>query len=68
MLPFPFILARISDLSFLVPLIVAVSIVYSASRHESMGVIFWHALRVGVWMAGFMAVVLGLLALLAWQL
>jgi hypothetical protein len=62
----PVLLARTSDLAFLAPLIVTVSLVYSASRHESMSVIVRQALRVALWMAGFMAAVLALLAVLTW--
>ncbi|HEY3964437.1 MAG TPA: hypothetical protein VGM05_07745 [Planctomycetaceae bacterium] len=50
---------------FLPPLIVIVSLVYSASRYESPGRILWRAGRLCVQIAGFMAVVLGLLAWLS---
>ncbi len=39
------------------PLIVAISLVYAGTRHEEMGAILRHALRLGVWIAGFMVVV-----------
>ena len=39
------------------PLIVSISLVYSATRHEEAGPILRHALRLGLWITGFMAVV-----------
>lgn len=55
----------IGRLWFLPPLIVIVSLVYSASRYESPGRIVWRAGRLCLQIAGFMAVVLGLLAWLS---
>ena len=57
----PLLFARINDLWYALPLIVAVSLVYSATRHELMREILEHAGRVGVWITGFMAVVLAIL-------
>jgi len=42
---------------YALPLIVTVSLVYSATRHEDMTHILKHALRFGGWVVGFMAVV-----------
>jgi hypothetical protein len=50
---------------FLPPLIIIVSLVYSASRYEAPDRILWRAGRLCVQIAGFMAVVLGLLAWLS---
>ena len=50
---------------FLLPLIVIVSLVYSASRYEGPGKIIRRAGRLFVQIAGFMAVVLALLAFLS---
>jgi hypothetical protein len=47
--------AHINDLWYALPLIVAVSIVYSATRHEAMEAILSGALRIGAWITGFMA-------------
>jgi len=58
----------IADFWYAVPLIVAVSLVYSATRHELMGPILAHAFRVGVWIVGFMAVVFAVLLLAGWWL
>jgi Na+/alanine symporter len=58
--------ADINALWFAFPLIVTVSLVYSATRHEQMMPILTHALRIGVWIVGFMAVIFVLLLLLSW--
>jgi hypothetical protein len=50
---------------FLPPLIIIVSLVYSASRYELPGRILWRAGRLCVQIAVFMAVVLGVLAWLS---
>ena len=42
---------------YAVPLIVAISLVYAATRHELMAPILLHAWRIAVWIVGFMAVV-----------
>jgi hypothetical protein len=43
------------------PLIVAVSLVYAATRHEDMGEILPHALRIGVWIVAVMSIIFVLL-------
>jgi hypothetical protein len=45
------------DFWYLLPLLVSVSLVYAATRHELMGPILVHAARFAVWMIVFMAVV-----------
>jgi hypothetical protein len=54
-----------SRLWFLLPLIVVISLVYSASRYEAPERIVRRAGRLGLQIAGFMAVVLALLAWLS---
>ena len=49
------------NLWYAVPLIVSVSLVCAATRHEQMGPILQHALRFGLWIVVFMAVVMALL-------
>lgn len=49
------------------PLIVAVSLVYAATRHEDFVAIARHAGRLGVWIIGFMAIVLVILQFLNWR-
>ena len=57
-----------NDLWYALPLIVTVSLVYSATRHELMQPILAHAARTAVWITGFMVVVFLLLSLLSWGL
>lgn len=45
------------DLWYAVPAIIAISLVYAATRHEQIGSIFVHAGRVAMWITGFMAAV-----------
>jgi hypothetical protein len=62
------ILATISQFWYSAPLIIVVSLVYSATRHELMQPILAHAARTAVWITGFMVVVFLLLSLLSWGL
>ncbi len=56
------------DLWYAVPLIVVVSLVYSATRHEETGAIMVQSLRTGVWIVCFMAVIFAILMIIAWLL
>ena len=56
----------INDLWYSTPLIVAVSLVYAATRHEEMGPILAHAGRIAVWVLGFMAIIFVALKLVSW--
>ena len=58
----------INDIWYALPLIVAVSLVYSATRHEDVGPILAHAVRIGIWIVGFMAVIFAVLLLISWGL
>lgn len=51
---------------FALPLIVSVSLVYAATRHEAMGPIVVHATRFAVWVVVFMAIVFAGLQLMSW--
>lgn len=42
---------------YAVPLVVVVSLVYGATRHENLREIFLHSFRSAVWVVGFMAVI-----------
>ena len=53
-------------LLYAVPLITSVSLVYAATRHELMGPILMHAVRFGLWIAAFMAIVLAVIQGLSW--
>ena len=50
---------------YALPLVVAVSLVYAATRHEAMGPILHHAVRVGGYVVGFMFMVFAVLWLLS---
>jgi hypothetical protein len=56
-----------NDLWYALPLVIAASLVYSATRHEQMSAIILHALRIGAWMIGFMAVIFLILLAVSWQ-
>jgi hypothetical protein len=58
-------IGSVGRLWFLLPLIVVISLVYSASRYEMPDRILRRAGRLGLQIAGFMAVVLALLAWLS---
>jgi len=57
------ILAQANQLWYSLPLVVSVSLVYAATRHEDMSLILRHALRFGTWIAIFL---IGLGLLLWW--
>ena len=61
-------IVKTGDLWYALPLVIAVSLVYAATRHEQMGPILAHAVRIGVWIIGFMAVIFVALLLVSWQL
>jgi hypothetical protein len=42
---------------YAIPLIVVVSLVYGATRHENLREIFVHSFRSAVWVLGFMAII-----------
>jgi hypothetical protein len=62
------LIATISQFWYSAPLIIVVSLVYSATRHELMQPILAHAGRTALWITGFMVVVFLLLSLLSWGL
>lgn len=51
---------------YLLPLLVSVSLVYGATRHELMGPILIHAWRSAVWMVSFMFTIFVVLFLVSW--
>ncbi|HKD36775.1 MAG TPA: hypothetical protein VKB78_08235, partial [Pirellulales bacterium] len=53
--------AHVAQIWYSLPLVVAISLVYAATRHERMAPILQHALRFGFWIVAFMAIVFGLL-------
>ncbi|MDZ4819995.1 MAG: hypothetical protein SGJ20_13580 [Planctomycetota bacterium] len=52
---------------YAIPLIVSVSLVYAATRHELMQPILGHAVRTAVWISGFMLVVFLVLQWMNWM-
>jgi hypothetical protein len=64
MLSFIPLLANVVTLWYALPIIVTVSLVCSATRHELMRPILEHAVRFAVWVTVFMAVFMGILSLL----
>ncbi|MEX0977208.1 MAG: hypothetical protein WDZ48_00055 [Pirellulales bacterium] len=61
-------LAEINLMWYAVPLVVAISLVYSATHHEALRPILAHALRLGLMIVGFMVAIMLLLALISWRL
>ena len=55
-----------SRLWYAAPLIVAISLVYAATRHERPWPILEHAIRFGAWVIGFMLVIFVVLYVVAW--
>lgn len=53
---------------YAVPLIVAVSLVYAATRHEAMQPILLHAARAAVMIVAFMAAIFVVIFAIAWYL
>lgn len=50
-------LANVSKMAYMLPLIVAISLVYAATRHEEMQNILRRAARVGAWISVFMVLI-----------
>ena len=65
--PIP-LLAQVNDMWYALPLIIAVSLVYAATRHEEMVPILAHAGRLALWIVGFMLAIFALLFLVSWRL
>jgi hypothetical protein len=55
-----------NQLWYALPLVVVVSLVYAATRHEEIGSILSHSLRIGIWIMGFMVTVFVVLLLVSW--
>jgi hypothetical protein len=54
-------LVDVNMLWYALPLVVAVSLVYAATRHEAMAPILHHAVRVGGYIVGFMLMIFAVL-------
>lgn len=59
-------LLAVVSMWYAVPLLVSVSLVCAATRHEDLGPILAHAVRFGIWIVVFMVVVMAILALMSW--
>lgn len=53
---------------YALPLIVSISLVYGATRHELIKPILHNALRAGTWVAGFMFIIFLILWVISWML
>jgi len=64
----PAITPMLADMNlwYSLPLIVSVSLVCAATRHEQISPILSHAFRFGLWIAVFMGAVMALLGLMDW--
>ena len=62
------LLAEIYRLWYSLPLIVTVSLVYAATRHEQFRPILWHAVRTMVWIVAFMLTVFVILYFISGRL
>lgn len=56
----------VSQLWFYLPLLVAISLVYGATRHELPGPILRHAWNTAVWMTMFIGTIFLIVLLLTW--
>lgn len=63
----PLLASSVNHLWYMVPLIVSISLVYGATRHEFMRPIFANAIRAGWWIVSFMGVIFLILLILGWQ-
>ena len=58
----PFLISMLkSDLWYSIPLLVAISLVYSGTRHEPMGDIIRHAIRFAIWSVIILGAIFALL-------
>ena len=68
LLPSIFLASSALRLWYAVPLVVSVSLVYAATRHEDFGPILDHAWRFALWIFVFMGAIFAVLQLMTWQL
>ena len=54
-----------NKLWYVLPLVVSISLVYGATRHELIGPILHHAFRSAIWIVGFMAIIFAILLMLS---
>jgi hypothetical protein len=61
-----FATAGINQLWYMAPLIVAISLVYGATRHEYLVPILQNALRAAWWIISFMGLIFLILLIMTW--
>jgi hypothetical protein len=49
-----------------IPIILAISLVYGATRHELLKPILLHAYHTAVWIVGFMLIIVAILVAVSW--
>lgn len=60
--------SQMFDLLYALPLVIAISLVYSGTRYEDMPDICWRALRMGLWTVFFLSLFFVALLLISWWL
>jgi hypothetical protein len=60
--------AQVNMLWHAVPLILAISLVYGATRHENLPEILYNAYRAATWIVSFIAIIFGILFVISWLL
>ena len=53
-------------LLYFLPLLVTISLVFGATRHEDNGLIMQHSLHTARWITGFMAIIFVILLVVGW--
>lgn len=59
-------LLAVSRIWYALPLVVSISLVYGATRHELMGPILEHAVRFGIWIITFMLAIFFVTLVFSW--
>lgn len=53
------------NIYYAAPLVVVISLVYGATRHERLAEIINHSVRSMIWVVGFMAIIMGVIWLVS---
>ena len=61
------VLASVHIYWLILPLVIAISLVYSASRHEAWSRIWWHSARLSVWILSILVIATAVLLLINTQ-
>ena len=51
---------------YAIPIVLAISLVYGATRHELLKPILIHAYHTAVWIVGFMLIIVAILVAVSW--